>query len=65
MMIENAQWRSNAAAGLCSSGSSTLEDQNRCLSQAYGVTVLLAKKSEKGKMPSLAISCFTVEANKD
>lgn len=60
----NIQCSNNAAAGLCSRGSSCgsgpFRGCNHVPSLATGVVVLLAKKCENGKTPSLAISCFTV-----
>lgn len=59
-MTANTQCKNRAAAGLCSS-IPTLEGRNFSLSQAYGVVVFLAQNSENGRIPSLAISCFTNE----
>lgn len=54
------QCKSIAGAELCSSALGELvEPDHRLRIYAYGVVMLLAKKREKGRIPSLAISCFT------
>lgn len=57
-MTANTQCRKSAVRGL-SSRALSIDELSRCLSKAYGVVVLLAKKRENGRIPSLAISCFT------
>lgn len=58
-MTANTQCKRSAVAGLCSRV--WLRDgQNLWLSQVYGVVVLRAKNSDHGRIPSFAISCFTV-----
>ena len=59
------QCKSIAGAELCSSALGELvEPDHRRRIHAYGVVILLAKKREKGRIPSLAISCFTIDARK-
>lgn len=57
------QCKSKAIAGVSSDGGSsasvTSDRRNLFLIHATGVTVLRAKESEKGNIPSLAISCLT------
>ena len=58
--MENIQCRNRAAAGLCSGSLfEESEGQKRRLRWAQGVVMLLAKKRENGRTPSLAISCLT------
>lgn len=63
IIIVKAQCKSKAAAGVSSvrglADSGKFDGYNFSLIHAYGVMELFAKKREKGKMPSFAISCFT------
>ncbi len=56
--MDHIQWRNRAAAGLCSGGR-FFEGRIHCMRRLHGVIVVLAKKREKGRTPSLAISCLT------
>lgn len=62
-IMVKVQCKSKAIAGVSSDRGSTAlstsDRRNLFLIHAAGVTVLCAKKSEKGNIPSLAISCFT------
>lgn len=60
--MAKSQCKNIAGAELCSSALGDLvEPDQRLLIHAYGVVVLLAKKRENGKIPSFAISCFTLK----